>query len=61
MNGTNEPKSPMAGGCLLAATTVLGAVIGFFEGQPTIGMLIGLGAGVALSVAVWLVDRQRRG
>jgi len=30
-------------------------------GNPMKGILIGLGAGIALAVITWLIDRQRRG
>lgn len=47
-----------AGGSLLALAIVAGAAIGIAMGQPTIGALAGLAAGVALFLLVWLVGRR---
>jgi hypothetical protein len=54
-----DRSGPQAGGALLALTTVVGAVAGTVLGQPSIGVLAGVGIGVALAVAVWLRDRAR--
>lgn len=54
-------RVPLAGGSLLALCLVLGVVIGVAAGQPTIGFLSGLGAGLALLGAVWAIDRGRGG
>lgn len=56
-----EAKSPMAGGALLAAAILLGAIGGAFVGEPSIGFLVGLAVGLFLLVAVWLIDRRRGG
>lgn len=60
---TQPPPRPgstsMAGGFLIALGAMLGAVVGFLVGQATPGFLIGAGSGIALAVAVWLVDRRR--
>jgi hypothetical protein len=47
-------RSPIAGGAPLALSIVAGAVIGFIAGQPTLGILIGAGVGIALALVVWL-------
>jgi len=52
-------RTPLAGGALIAIGTMGGAVIGLFKGQVTAGFLIGLGAGVAIALLIWLVDRAR--
>ena len=49
----------MAGGSLLALALVAGAVIGTLYGQPSIGVLVGLGAGALLLLLVFLLDRRR--
>ncbi|WP_284734539.1 hypothetical protein [Sphingosinicella terrae] len=57
---TASPKrTPMAGGALLAASILLGPVVGAFFGQPSIGLLVGFGVGLVLLLVVWLVDRRR--
>jgi uncharacterized membrane protein (UPF0136 family) len=56
-----DPNSPRAGGFLIAVLTMAGVLIGGFANQPTIGLLAGLAAGVAVAVTIWLVDRAKRG
>lgn len=46
-------RSPPAGGALIAIGAVLGAFIGLVVGQPTPGLLVGLGLGIAAALAVW--------
>ena len=48
-----------AGGCLLALALIAGVAGGAYAGQPSIGFLAGLGAGLVLLLAVWLLDRRR--
>lgn len=54
------PRSPAAGGALIALGAIGGATAGFFLRQPTQGFLIGIAAGIAVAVAIWLADRRRR-
>ena len=56
-----RPRSstPLAGGSLFALSTIAGAVIGAWRGQPSIGFLGGLAVGVVLITVVWLIDRRR--
>ena len=49
----------MAGGSLLALSMVAGVVIGTLYGQPSIGFLVGLGAGALQLLLVFLLDRRR--
>lgn len=55
-----RPSRNTAAGGFAIATSVLGGTIlgavGFH--QPTIGFLVGAAAGVAIALAVWLVDRR---
>lgn len=51
-------RAPMAGGFLIAAGLMLGAILGAIAGQPSIGFLAGGGVGVVLAVAIWLRDRR---
>ena len=48
---------PRAGGALLAASILLGVGTGLYTGQPSLGFLAGLGVGLLLLAAVWLLDR----
>lgn len=51
-------KTPLAGGFVIAFGALGGAIYGLFHHQPTIGLLAGLGIGVAISVVLWLVSRD---
>ncbi|OJU15325.1 MAG: hypothetical protein BGN95_12585 [Sphingomonas sp. 66-10] len=54
----DQPSKPSAaGGFLIAAGVLGGAILGFAAGQPTIGVLIGLTVTVAISVAMWWRER----
>jgi hypothetical protein len=55
-----DRPGPQAGGFIIAVAIVAGTIIGGLNGQPSIGLLAGLGLGVAAALAVWLVDRRRR-
>ena len=55
-----EPTSPdrdnrprLGGGAAIALLTMAGVIIGGFMGQPTIGLLAGLGLGVVIAILVW--------
>lgn len=50
-------KPQRAGGALLAAAILIGAVAGVAAGQPSVGFLAGLGAGLLLVATVWLLNR----
>lgn len=52
------PRSASAGGFLIAASLLLGTIVGLVLGQPSIGFLGGLALGSAAAVALWLKDRR---
>ena len=56
----SSPRTPMAGGFLLAVSLIVGAVLGAGRGQASLGLVVGLGVGLVLLAAVWLLDRRRR-
>ena len=56
-----DRPAPQAGGFIIAVAILAGTVIGGLAGQPSIGLLAGAGVGVAAALAIWLVDRARRG
>jgi len=59
---TKSPsKTPMAGGFLLALSLIIGVFAGIAKGEASFGFVVGLGVGLALLIAVWLVDRIRVG
>lgn len=53
------PRTPLAGGALIAIGAMGGALIGLFAGEATPGLLIGGGGGIALAILIWLVDLRR--
>ncbi|TKD51746.1 hypothetical protein [Sphingomonas baiyangensis] len=59
MQDAPPSRTPMAGGALLAVSMLVGTGIGVALRQPSLGFLAGLGVGIALSVAIWLLDRRR--
>ena len=50
-----------AGGCFLTIFILLGFLYGLSIQNPLKGTLIGLGIGAVIAIAVWLIDRARRG
>lgn len=57
--GMSGGKFTQAGGFILAASILIGAVVGTVLRQSTIGLLAGFVVGVAIAVLIWLVDRRR--
>jgi hypothetical protein len=54
-------RKPLAGGCLLSICLLAGFPLGLAIGNPMKGILIGLGVGIVLAVALWLIDSRRSG
>jgi hypothetical protein len=59
MSGTENSQPRLAGGIFIALGLLVGAIGGVVMNQPSAGMVIGLGFGVVIAVAVWLIDRKR--
>jgi hypothetical protein len=59
MSGTENSQPRLAGGIFIAMGLLLGAIAGVALDQPSAGMVIGMGIGAAIAVAVWLLDRKR--
>jgi hypothetical protein len=55
----NRANYTQAAGSMLAISIIAGAVAGTIVGQPSIGFLVGLGAGLLLAILFWLNDRRR--
>ena len=55
-----KSNAPLAGGFLLCIAVLAGALTGVFLGQPSIGFLVGIGVGLIVAVAIWLLDRRKR-
>jgi uncharacterized membrane protein len=56
---SRRSKDSAAGGVLLAVGAMVGAVVGYLWDQPSLGLVLGLGAGAMAAVAVWVGDRRR--
>lgn len=50
-------KTPLAGGFILAASIIAGAVIGASQGQPSAGLVIGAAVGILIALLIWWRDR----
>lgn len=63
MSGLPDPDRPQrqasAGGVFVAIGAVVGATVGVFLRQPSAGLVIGIGLGTAVALALWWRDRQR--
>ena len=53
-----SPRPSRAAGIFLAVGAIAGAIVGNHYGEASAGLLIGLGAGVVIALALWLVDRR---
>jgi hypothetical protein len=56
---SQRTRSTQAAGFILAISILAGAVAGTIVGQPSIGFLAGLGAGVSIAILFWLTERRR--
>lgn len=54
-----DKPGPKAGGALIAISTLVGTAAGIALGQPSMGVVGGIGFGTGLAVLVWLRDRKR--
>ena len=54
-----QPGSPRGAGSIIALLCITGVIAGGLMGQPTIGLLAGVGLGLAIALAMWLRDRHK--
>jgi len=52
-------RPPMAGGFLIAAAVLIGAIAGVMLRQPSAGVVVGAVVGVALAALIWVRDKRR--
>ena len=57
--GASMRKTTRAGGCFLTICIIAGFPLGLAIGNPMKGVLIGLGIGVLLAIATWLIDSRK--
>jgi hypothetical protein len=48
-----DRRPRFGGGAPIALLTIAGTIIGGLLGQPSIGLLTGLGIGVLVAIAIW--------
>lgn len=56
---SQRTRSTQAAGFILAISILGGAIAGSIVGQPSIGFLMGLAAGVLIAILFWLLERRR--
>lgn len=56
---SERTRYTQAAGSVLAISIIAGAVAGVIVGQPSIGFLVGLAAGVLIALLFWLKERRR--
>ena len=54
-----QKRTPFAGGIFLFLGPVIGALYGLGRGEPILWMLYGFGAGLAIAILIWLLDRRK--
>ena len=55
----NSGKASRAGGFIIAVAIMAGALLGARYGQPSAGIVIGTGIGVAIALGLYLYDRRQ--
>lgn len=58
---SDPSANPQAAGFFLTLAIFAGAIGGVIAGQPSLGLLAGIAAGVAIAIGLWLRDRKRIG
>ncbi len=58
MSEPSRPRTKLGGGIFIALGLLIGVVVGVAMRQPSIGLLAGLGVGIALAGLVALVGRR---
>lgn len=56
---SNDRKDPTGAGAIIAFLILGGAITGGLMGQPSIGLLTGVGAGIVIALLLWLRDRRK--
>lgn len=52
-------KNPTGAGAILALTILGGTILGGMMGQPSIGLLVGTGLGIAVALLLWVKEREK--
>lgn len=59
MGNSMQKRARFSGGIFLFLGPVIGTLYGIGRGQPIPWMLYGFGAGLAIAILIWLIDRRR--
>jgi hypothetical protein len=59
-NAAMASQTPRAGGCLMAASILAGAILGAWLGEPSKGIIAGAVAAALLGLLFWASERTRR-
>ena len=59
-HGPRMRNTTRAGGCFLTICILAGFPLGRAIGNPMKGILIGTGVGIAIAVAMWLIDSRKQ-
>lgn len=54
-----KARASRAGGAIIALTITGGALVGAYFHQPSMGVVIGTVAGIAIALALYVYDRRR--
>ncbi|MFA5970189.1 MAG: hypothetical protein WC816_13225 [Sphingomonas sp.] len=54
----NKRSASTGGGILVAIGAIAGSVGGLYSGQPSVGLIVGVAAGTAAAVLIWLKERR---
>jgi len=55
---TPAKKNPTGAGALIALLAIVGVIGGGMLGQPSIGLLSGIGLGIVIAILLWLRERK---
>ena len=54
-----KKNNPTGAGAIIALLALVGAIGGGALGQPSVGLLVGIGGGVIIAALLWLRERDR--
>jgi hypothetical protein len=55
----SQPQSARGAGAIIALSSITGVIAGGLMGQPSIGLLAGVGTGMAIGLLMWWYDRRK--
>jgi hypothetical protein len=55
----DTPGNPIGAGAPIALLIIGGVIIGGLLGQPSIGLLVGVGLGIAVGIVTWRMGKGK--